>query len=103
MIKIYSVKPEAFAAVTKVLEDPLKDAFRRNGYILREARSLGLGEKGYYLHINGPEEFFREHEKEIMVPGVAMTKGKEFEDVRRKIEEEESSAAAGVGAIFGEL
>lgn len=103
MLKIYKIKPEAFATVTKVLEDPVNDAFRRNGYIMRESRSLGLEEKGYYLQVSGPDEFFKAHEKEIMLPGVEITKGKEFEDAKRKIEEEESSAAAGMGAIFGEL
>jgi hypothetical protein len=76
----------------------------RNGYSLRDAGSMGLSEQCSYLYVKAEtEDFFKKNEKAIMVEGVKELKGEELEKVRKKVEEEQESAAAGVGAIFGDL
>lgn len=113
-IRIYQVNSEALKEVKKVIEEPegmketspgkqewVKNEFARNGYTLRDARSLGFDEDCNYLYINAEKSFFDKNEKAILVKGVAKLQEKKYDEVKEKIEEEQSGAAEGVGAIFG--
>lgn len=112
-VRIYKIESSGFSEVKKVLERPeittvegkeefKKNEFARNGYTLRDGKSLGLDEANY-LYIKAEDEFFKEHEKEIMLEGVKLLDGEESEKVKNLIDAEQNSAEAGVGAVFGDL
>ncbi len=103
MINIYKIKPDAIKEVKKVLENPdvAANKWARNGYTLRDSKSLGVEEDCYYLYVNADEEFFNQNEEQIMIEGVEKLQGEEYEKIKNLIEEEQSGAAAGIGAIFG--
>jgi len=117
IVKVYRIEPKAVAAVKKVVEEPeaMKEVapgkqewfvneWARNGYSLRDASSMGLSEQCSYLYVKAEtDEFFKKNEKAILVDGVKELKGDELEKIRKKVEEEQDNAAAGVGAIFGNL
>lgn len=86
----------------KVLEaDSLSDvSFARQGYVLREGKLYGL--KGYVVYLKAdPEQavFFRG--KLSAIPASKELSGAEKEKVVNGVEEEENSAAAGFGSVFG--
>ena len=107
--KIYEI--ENAGAVKKVLEaedkkDPktgkwITNEFKTQGYKLQDAASLGISKHVSYVYINASDEFFKKHEKSLLDVGGKPLKGKEFEDVKKKIESSEDDAVAGMGAIFG--
>jgi len=115
MIRIYKIEPKVLAEVKKVLEEQERmeetggekkfiiNEFAREGYSLRDGKSMGFKEEGAYLYIKSNEDFFKKNEPKIMKEGVKKLMGKEFERVRKEMEKEEDDAATGVGAIFGNL
>ncbi len=66
----------------------------------RESRALGMEKDGYYLEIDGSGEAVR-RTKEILGELGKEVDGKEKEEILKKISEQEESAAAGFGSIFG--
>jgi hypothetical protein len=114
-VKVYRIESAALAAVKKVLEEQehfeekegkkewVQNEWARNGYITRDARSLGIEGTQSYLYVSADDAFFKKHEKKILVEGVKESKDKEYSDVKNKVEEEQSSAACGVGAVFGDF
>jgi hypothetical protein len=74
--------------------------FARNGYTIRSGDVLGHPGANY-LHIKAEKTFFDKNEKMISSVGAKVVIGKEADSIKKKIEEEENSAAAGMGAIFG--
>ena len=86
----------------KVLEaDSLSEmSFARQGYVLREGKLYGL--KGYVVYLKVQPEhaaFFRG--KLAVVPTSKELTGPDKEKVVSAVEEEENSAAAGFGSVFG--
>jgi hypothetical protein len=79
---------ETFKFEKKVLAP---NEFARNGYTLR----------GNDLLIKAEKAFFDKNEKLLTKEGATHIKGKEAEEVEKKIKDEEDSAACGVGLIFG--
>ena len=75
--------------------------FKRNGYILREAKILGIDKKVSYLYIEASEMFFRDNEKLLIEKGAKILEGSEYEQVKAKIQEAENAASAGIGFLFG--
>lgn len=75
--------------------------FKRNGYILREAKILGIDKKVSYLYIEASEMFFRDNEKLLIDKGAKVLEGSEYEQVKGKIQEAENAASASVGFLFG--
>ena len=59
-----------------------------------------MDEDAYILYINAPEEFFNQHEKEILDAGGKPVEGSEYELVKDTIEQEENNVASGI-ALFG--
>lgn len=115
MIRVYEIESKVFQEVKKILEDQERveekdgvktvviNEFARAGYSLRDGKSLGVKESCNYLYINADEEFFKKNEPKIMKEGVKKLEGEELEKVKQAIEGEADSAAAGVGAIFGDF
>ena len=75
--------------------------FKKNGYILREAKALNIDKKVSYLYISGDEGFFHRNEKTLLELGAKKLEGKEADDVRDKIEALEQGASEGIGFVFG--
>ncbi|MFH0987223.1 MAG: hypothetical protein V1911_04240 [Candidatus Micrarchaeota archaeon] len=106
MINVYKLEGEGLKNAKKVLENPdvALNMWARNGYTMRDAKTLGLDKNCTYLYVNGLDEFFSGHEKEITsLAGIEKIKSgsDEYTKVKEKIEEEQNGAASGVGAIFG--
>lgn len=129
MIKIYEIPSEKLSAVKAILEAPEKEAgeiagleleteagkkgakveaakewkineFKRQGYLLRDAKSLGLEKACSYLYIDASEDFFERNEKTLLDAGARELKGEELEKVKEKIKAGEEAAAKSIGAIF---
>ena len=128
MIKIYEIPKEKLSELKKILEAEDKPAeelgieieskkgketvrekamrwqvneFKKQGYLLRDAKALGIKSEGSFLYISASDDFFERNEKILLDIGVRVLKGKELEDVKVKIEGAEEEAASGIGSIFG--
>lgn len=110
MINIYRIDTSTLSEVKKILEEPerveegkiVRNEFARNGYTLRDAKSMDFEKNCSYLYVKGEEEFFEKNEKRLTdIENVEKIEGKEYEEVKAKIEEEASEAEEGIGAIFG--
>jgi len=98
MKAVFFLTKEKFGeAKTKVYAD---DLVARQSITVRENSALGLKKEGYYMQIEGDAESIKKA-KELMSGMAKELTGKEAKDVISAIEEQESSAAAGFGAIFG--
>lgn len=98
MEEIYFYSEENSKKVNKLLED---DYFKRLGYILRECKLLGSDRKGYFLYIKAESEAIERAEEMLKEVEIEKILGEEKERIVKAILEEEESAAAGMGAIFG--
>ncbi|NIO23309.1 MAG: hypothetical protein GTN38_04770 [Candidatus Aenigmarchaeota archaeon] len=76
------------------------DLVSRQSINFRESKALGLKKEGYYLEIDGSEEAIKKLAELLKDLGKEVDK-KEKEEVLKKISEQEESAAAGFGSIFG--
>jgi len=76
------------------------DMLSRQSINFRESKALGLKKDGYYLEIDGSEESIKKLAELLKDLGKEVDK-KEREEVLKKISEQEESAAAGFGSIFG--
>ncbi|MEM0372464.1 MAG: hypothetical protein QXO69_01305 [archaeon] len=104
MLNIYRIPSEKIRDAKAVLENPdvVVNMWARNGYIFRDAKTLGLDKKCSYVYAEGPQEFFEKHEKELTsIEGIEKVSGEEFGKVKQKINDEQNNALSGVGSIFG--
>jgi len=74
------------------------DLAAKQSITIKDAKTLGFKEEGSYFYIKGSDEGVNKC-KELIKDFAQDTK--EAENVKRKIQEEEESAAAGMGGIFG--
>ena len=77
-----------------------KPSFSRNGYKVKDGAQVGLDREKAYIFMRATDEFAafaREKLKEVAVE----SKPEAVAAVAKKIEEEESNAEVGFGAIFG--
>ena len=114
MLNIYKIESSALIEAKKILEaqegmkeiepgkqEYVKNEFARNGYILRDAKSMGIDRNCSYLYIDGPDEFFAKNEEKLTkIEGLEKTSGEEYEEIKNKIEAEAGGAEQGVGAVF---
>lgn len=84
-------------AKSKVYGDEL---LSKQSITVRDNAAIGMKKEGYYIMIEGEEEAIKQA-KEILKGLADQLSGKEEEDVLSAIEQQESSAAEGFGAIFG--
>lgn len=98
MEEVYFYSEEKSKKVNKLLED---DYFKRLGYIVRECKLLGSDRKGYFLYIKAESGAIERAEEMLKEVEVEKILGEEKERIVKAILEEEESAAAGMGAIFG--
>ncbi len=111
MICVYKIPADKKGEVKKILETPdrmeddkmIINEFARSGYEFRDASGLGFNEEGAYVYIEAKEDFFKNNEEKIMLEGVVKLEGEDFEKVKQAFDNQANSAAAGVGAIFGDF
>lgn len=99
---VYQAPSASKAKLTAILEaDPYAHpSFSRNGYKLKDGAALGEDKANVYLYISCNEEFVKMADEKLK--DVATKSPKDItERVVKKIEDEENSAEAGFGAIFG--
>lgn len=96
-VKIYKIDPAKVAAIRQALSG---DHWARNGYTLRAGKGLGIDIDEYFLYVNASDEFFQQHEGEILIDGTVETEGNEYDNVKKAIEAEEGNVASGI-ALFG--
>jgi len=130
MIRIYEIPGNKISSVKNVLEAPdvpvgeiagvtieseagkkgakaeaaktwKANEFKKQGYLLRDSKALGLEKACTYLQIDADEGFFKRNEKALLDAGAKALSGKELEDVKAKIAAGEEAAAASIGALFG--
>ena len=127
MIKVYEIPVNKIDSIKNILEAPDQTSgeldveiekepgkgnkekakswkineFKKQGFILREAKALGIEKKVFYLQISAEEEFFQKNEKFLLDAGAKTLNSKEADDIIKKINELESSASSGIGFIFG--
>jgi hypothetical protein len=105
VVKVYKIERASLSKLKAVLEAQEKDGFinefARHGYKLWDAKTLELGGDASYLYINAENDFFSRNEGKLKITGVQALSGKDLEKVKKKIEDAEESAEAGLGAIFG--
>jgi len=98
MKAVFFIPAENYSkAKNLVYED---DLVSRQSINFRESKALGLKKEGYYLEIDGSEESIKRLGEILKDLGKEVDK-KEREEVLKKISEQEESAAAGFGSIFG--
>ncbi|OYT38076.1 hypothetical protein B6U82_00590 [Candidatus Pacearchaeota archaeon ex4484_31] len=127
MIRVYEIGKESIEKVKKILEaeeKPSKELdfeleteegkkariekarewaineFKRQGFILRDAKALGIEKECFYLYINASNEFFERNEKILVDAGAKPLEGKEMEEVKKKIETSENKASESFGFLF---
>ncbi len=81
-------------------EEVLKkdDVVGRQSIYVRDARSLGIAEEGYFIIIDGSDEAVKK--ADALLKGLA-EKYKKKDEVIRKFEEEEAKATEAFGFIIG--
>jgi hypothetical protein len=125
MIKIYEISPSKLAQVKNLLEAPDTageeldielekepgkgsekakawkiNEFKKQGYLLREAKALGIDKKCSYLYIEAGSDFFEKHEKSLIDAGANEVARDDFEEIKQKIEKAEHKASEGIGFLF---
>ncbi len=74
------------------------DVISRQTLIKRDGLSLGLNDSHIYLILEGSEDAIKIARE---IAGENELKGKEGEEIYRKIKDAENEVSAGLGAIFG--
>ena len=96
VVKVYKFEKTNYGKLQNLVK---QDHFARNGYTIREGNVLNADENAYYLYISAPDEFFNQHEKEILDAGGKAIEGNEYELVKTTIEQESQNVASGI-AMF---
>ncbi len=127
MIKVYEIPADKIDSAKNILEAPDQSSgeldvelekepgkagkekakswkineFKKQGYILREAKALGIEKKVFFLEISAEEDFFKRNEKLLLDTGAKVLNTSDSDDIIRKISDMESNASSGIGLIFG--
>jgi hypothetical protein len=94
---IFEVKTEDVGKINTLLKD---DIVSRQSILTRDANSLGVDKDVSFVKIEGSEEGLKKAEEIAKELGFDKLDAKEAEELNKKIEEQEDSAASGMGMIF---
>jgi hypothetical protein len=102
MYRVYECEATKKADMTKILEaDPYaEDSFARVGYKMKDGTAVGEDKEKIYVLVSASDEFLKKADemlKDIAKPCDEEVAGR----VKKKIDEEENSVAAGV-SMFGD-
>ena len=94
---IFEVKSEDASKINKLIKD---DLVSRQSILNRDSSSLNIKGDFSYLKIEGSEEGIKRAEELAKEYNFKKLDSKKAEDINKKIEEQEDSAASGMGMIF---
>jgi len=95
---MFEIKNEELGKINKIIKD---DLISRQSILTRDAKSLGLDDEVSYLKIEGSEDGLKRSEELAKEHEIKKLDKKKAEEINKKIQEEEDSAANGMGMIFG--
>ena len=93
---IFEVKSDDVGKINKVVKD---DLVSRQSILTRDSNSLGLDGDFSYLKIEGSKEGIKKAEELAKEQEFKKLDKKKAEKINKKIEEQEDSAASGLGMI----
>lgn len=102
MDRIYECESSKKAELTKILEaDPYSEgSFARAGYKIKDGTAVGEDKEKLYILVSASDEFLKKADEKLK--DIAKPSDEDVADrVKKKIDEEESSVAAGV-SMFGD-
>jgi hypothetical protein len=91
------VKPEDVGKINKLIKD---DLVSRQSILTRDSNSLELGGDVSYVKIEGSEEGLKRAEELAKELDFKKLDARKKKKVNEKIQEQEDSAATGIGMIF---
>ena len=94
---IFEVKSENVGKINKIVKD---DLVSRQSILTRDSSSLGLDGDASYLKIEGSDDGLKRAEELAKEQEFKKLDKKKAEKINKKIEEQEDSAASGMGMIF---
>ncbi len=95
--QVYLISGEDLEKVRQAL---MGDEITSKANIVFKDAKLLTGREGYYIRVIGTEEQLKRI-KEIIGESAKEIEAKEVEEVLKKLQEEDESALAGFGSIFG--
>ncbi|MEM0492774.1 MAG: hypothetical protein QXS02_02275 [Candidatus Thermoplasmatota archaeon] len=94
---IFKVSKADTSKIDRLLKD---DTVSRQSIIIREANALEMKGDETYVKIEGSSEGVKRAEELAKDAGFVRINEKEASDINKRIEEQEDSAATGMGMIF---
>lgn len=94
---IFEVKSEDAGKINKLLKD---DLVSRQSVLNRDSSSLDIKDDVSYLKVEGSKEGIKRAEELAKEYNFKKLDSKKAEKINKKIEEQEDSAASGMGMIF---
>ena len=94
---IFEVKSENVGEIDKMIRD---DLVSRQSILTRDSSSLDIKENVFYVKIEGSKEGLKKAEELAKELKFKKLGKKKAEGINKKIEEQEDSAASGMGMIF---
>lgn len=94
---IFEVKSEDVGKINKMIKD---DLVSRQSVLTRDSSSLNIDSDFSYLKIEGSKEGLKRAEELAKEFDFKKLDSKKAEEINKKIEEQEDSAASGMGMIF---
>jgi len=94
---IFEVKSENVGEIDKMIRD---DLVSRQSILTRDSSSLDIKENVFYVKIEGSEEGLKKAKELAKELEFKKLSKKKAEGINKKIEEQEDSAASGMGMIF---
>lgn len=95
---IFEVKKEDSRKIDEVLKD---DLVSRQSITTRDASSLDIDKDAVYVKIEGSEEGVRRAEELFKELSAKKLDEKEAEEINKRMEAQDESAALGLGSVFG--
>ncbi|MCD6541905.1 MAG: hypothetical protein J7K38_01095 [Thermoplasmata archaeon] len=95
---IFEIKKEDSRKIDEVLKD---DLVSRQSITTRDASSLDIDKDVVYVKIEGSEEGIKRAEELFKEFSAKKLDEKEAEEINKKMEAQDESAALGLGNVFG--
>jgi hypothetical protein len=94
---IFEVKSDDIGKINSLIKD---DLVSRQSILTRDASSLDLKGEASYLKIEGSDAGLKQAKTIAKELGFTVLKEKKAAEINQRIEEQEDSAASGMGMIF---
>jgi len=94
---IFEVKPDEAGKINTITKD---DTVSRQSIIIRDSNSIDIKGDNSYLKIEGSEDGIKRAKELAKELGLKELDKKKAEEINKKIEQQEDSAATGMGMIF---